>query len=481
MRSSNRLRERDMQNIYTSRNKAAAVILSVMMVFTCFVFVPAGNANAASKKAPYKSGQSIKNAVFYIAVDVNNDGKITYSKDKVYYYTLAQLKAYKNTVSYHYGNHGEGETISVKGAKLSSMLKRLSGVKIKSSWIIQYAEEDAFHATTDSYKDTVAGLTDANGNGNGSGAGIAAETIIGYQGKMTYDTPDANNVNDTKYNNFTTYVEPSLLRAYRQTNSANSSVLKNFMGVVISKSGTTLTGKSGYTEQFYSDKNTSEKINEDKEVAGIPAGMKWAARPSKYTMEYAKVSKTKNTKKRNHWNGTSTVVTGSADYAKKTVKFYWTENNFFNTVVNGKTTKYVRSDLSKNSVTIPTQPTASPNKYWGYDKPMYIRYNGKWLKDIVTAGTGESVYIVNKDGTKTDITSTIGNYFVAFSQTQSKRSTNIADYNRKTVNYTYSELIDTSTAKVEASDGDADYTAVSGKTPTVITNVKSITVTKTAD
>ena len=85
------------------------------------------------------------------------------------------------------------------------------------------------HATTDSYKDTVAGLTDANGNGNGSGAGIAAETIIGYQGKMTYDTPDANNVNDTKYNNFTTYVEPSLLRAYRQTNSANSSVLKNFM------------------------------------------------------------------------------------------------------------------------------------------------------------------------------------------------------------------------------------------------------------
>jgi hypothetical protein len=70
---------------------------------------------------------------------------------------------------------------------------------------------------------------------------------------------------------------------------------------------------------------------------------------------------------------------------------------------------------------------------------------------------------------------------VAFSQTQSKRSTNIADYNRKTVNYTYSELIDTSSANVEASDGDADYTAISGKIPTVITNAKSITVTKTAD
>lgn len=463
--------------------RVLAVVLSVAMLFTCGVFLPSGTVSAKAKKAAYSSkNNNIKSAVFYIAVDKNNDGKIN-SKDKVYYYTMKELKAYKQQVSYHYGNHGEGETTTVKGAKLSSLIKNLKSSGIKSSWTIQYAEEDAFHATQATYKDTVGGLTSKTGVGNGSGAGIAAETIIGYEAKMTYDKPDSNNVNDKTFSKFTTYVEPSLLRAYRQTSSANSSVLKNFMGVVISKSGTTLTGKSGYTETFMSDKNTKEKIASDKEVAGIPAGMKWAARPSKYTMEYAKVS-SKNSKKVNKYNGTSIIVTGASDYSKKAVKFYWTENTFFSPTVNGVTKKLVRSDISKSAVTIPTQPTSSPNTYWGYDKPMYVRYTGQSLSTLVSSLTSPKegqkvyVYIENDDGSRDNVSSSLDNYFVAYSQQQSKRSTNIADYNRKTINYTVSRLIDTTTAKVEASDGASDYSVVSGKTPTYIENAKVVIVVK---
>lgn len=464
-----------MNRVYSRRNKFIALLLTAAMALSCFAFMQAGTAKAASGKNPANSGTNIKNAVFYIAVDADNDGTVTGSDDRVYYYTLNEIKAYGDQVSYHYGNHGEGETATVKGAELSNMLKDLKGVSIDSSWKIQYAESDAFHATSTSSIDTVQGLTNKAGVGNASGAGIPAETIIGYQCKMTFDKPDANNVNDKTFNDFTTFVEPSLLRAYRQTNSANTSVLKNFMGVVISADGDTLTGDSGYTERSFSDDDYGMKIASDKTVNAIPTGMRWAAAP-RTELAYAKLS----TKKQDSaFNGTSISVVGGADAADVNADFYWTETTYFKTNANGTEKNYLRSDLIDGASQAPEQPTASPNKYWGYNKPMYVRYNGQWLKDLVNVPAGQKAYVVKADGTLLDITSTLNNYFVAYSYQQSKRSTNIVDYNRKTVNYGHSVLVDTASAAVEASDGDSDYTVASGKTPNIIENAKAVIVTGT--
>ncbi|MEA4921921.1 MAG: fibronectin type III domain-containing protein [Eubacteriaceae bacterium] len=446
----------------SKRNKIIAVILTLAMVMSCFGFMQTATANAASGKSPATAGTNIKNAVFYIAVDADNNGTVTGDTDKIYYYTLDEIKAYGDQVGYHYGNHGEGETAAIKGAKLSNMISDLKDVTVDEDWMIQYAEEDAFHATQDSYKDTVKSLTDTSST--------PKETIIGYQCKMTYDKPDANNVNDTQFYDFTTFVEPSLLRAYRQTNSANSSVLKNFMGVVISKSGKTLKGDSGYTEKSMSDDDYGMQVADDKDIYGVPTGMRWPARP-RVDLAYAKLSSKIQSR---GFNGVSVSVKAAEKAEDQTVEFYWTETPYFKTNINGTAKSLLRSELINGSAQVPAQPTASPNKYWGYNKPMYVRYNGQWLKDLLTVPAGQKAYVIKADGSMQDITASINNYFVAYSYQQSKRSSNIWDYNRKTVNYDHSVLVDTTSAKVEASDGDSDYTPISGKEPTLIENAKAI-------
>ena len=68
-----------------TKSRIAAAFVAVMMILTCFSF--ADGAYAASKKSPYKKGNNINKAVFYIAVDADGNGKITDEGDAVYYYT----------------------------------------------------------------------------------------------------------------------------------------------------------------------------------------------------------------------------------------------------------------------------------------------------------------------------------------------------------------------------------------------------------
>lgn len=457
-----------MQVITKKQSRAIAVILAVLMLLSCFSFIQ-GSAYAASKgKRPYKSGDNIKNAVFYIAIDADNNGSIQDEGDKVYYYTLDEIKNFSDEVKYHYGNHGEGETSTVRGAKLSSMLENLQGFEINSTtekWKIQYAEEDAFHASDKASKDTVKGLTDKDGDGNASGVAMPAETIIGYECKMTYDKPDANNVNDTKFNSFTTFVEASLLRAYRQTNSANTSVLKNFMGVVISESGASLSGKSGYTIKALSDDDGEMAVADDHEVSALMEGMKWPVRPQ--SLAYAKLSSI-NSLSYNGFNGVSSYVTAAAD-TSKVVKFYYTESPYFIVDNNGKTSKYLRSDLIEGSETTPSASSDPSNKpCYGYYQPMFYRYQGQLLSNLISPKAGQKVYLTKENGTMMDITSKIDKFFVAFSNTQSKKSSNQVEYNRKVVNYSSVKLVDLSTAQVvEAplNEGGAGSIVESGKVP----------------
>lgn len=468
-----------------TKSRIAAAFVAVMMILTCFSF--ADGAYAASKKSPYKKGDNIKNAVFYIAVDADGNGKITDEGDAVYYYTYDEIKNAGEEVAYHFGNHGQGETANVKGAKLSTLLDNIEGVDIKDSWVIQYMEEDAFHATNAIYQDTVQGLTDENGVGNGSKAGVAAETIIGYANKTTFDAPDANNVDDKDYVSFLDYErEASYVRAYRQTNSANESVLKLLKGVVISndisRTNKTLpTGATGYVLKSVDANGTT--IADDYVVQGLLEGMKWPATPN-VDVPWADVDSTQS----GSWNGVSRIITIDGNVTEgrpkptTAVSFRFIEKTFFKADVNGKKINLLRSNLAGEGYEYPTSNVKDGTKYtyFGYNKPMFVRYQGIYLNNIIDIDSNDKVYILNDDGSKIDITDTVDDYFVAYYYTQSKSSSNISNRKRVPLNYDKAVLVDTKSADLEYSNGDEDYTPLSGKEATIYKNAEIVVATQPA-
>ena len=453
-----------MNTVTKIRSRVIAAFVAAAMLLSCFSFTQADSHAASATKQPYEEGDNISNAVFYIAVDGDGNGKVTDEADAVYYYSYDEIKNAGEEVAYHYGNHGAGETANVKGAKLSTLLDSLQGVEIGEDWIIQYMEEDAYHATAPSYQDTVKGLTDEDGEGNGSDAGIAAETIIGYANKTLYDDPDANNVNETEYTPFLEYErEASYVRAYRQTNSANSSVLKLLKGVVVSNNeredGAPLpSGKSGY--QLKSVNASGTEIADVHEVVGLLEGMAWPATPN-VDVPWAKLD-----------DDAAKVITIGSDAAQE-VLFQFVETPFFSITKAGQTKTYIRSELA-GVMEYPDQKT-SGYKYIGYNKPMYVRYHGVWLKDLVgTLGAGEQVFVTDSKGQKVNITSRLDDFFVACYYEQSKRSTNISNEKRVPLNYNYAVLVDTASAPIEYSNNDNDYETASGKEPTVYQDAKVI-------
>lgn len=461
-----------MQIISKRKSRIIAAAVALLMVLSCFSFTQESSHAASAKKSPYQKGDNIKNAVFYIAVDADGNGKITDETDVVYYYTYNEIKNAGEEVAYHYGNHGQGETAHVKGAKLSTLLDNLEGVDIQDSWIIQYMEEDAFHATQASYQDTVQGLTDEDGVGNGSGAGIAVETIIGYANKATYDAPDANNVNETTYTPFLNYErEASYVRAYRQTESANSSVLKLLKGVVISNNASENlpTGECGYMLKSVDASGT--QIADDYEVKGLLEGMVWPVTPN-VDIPWA----TLNSSQSGNWNGASKLTTIGSDTSAE-ISFIYTETPFFTLYEDGNVLQLLRSNLAGSGYEFPTtnKIDGTTYEYFGYNKPMYVRYQGVYLDNLMdTPDAGEKVYIVNSNGSKVDITSRVDDFFVAYYYTQSKSSSNISNGKRVPLNYSYSVLVDTKSAPIEYSNDGSDYKVESGKAPTIYENAQVV-------
>lgn len=462
-----------------TKSRIAAAFVAVMMILTCFSF--ADGAYAASKKSPYKKGNNINKAVFYIAVDADGNGKITDEGDAVYYYTYDEIKNAGEEVAFYYGNHGEGETANVKGAKLSTLLDNIEGVDIKDDWIIQYMEEDAYHATSPEYQDTVRGLTDENGVGNGSKSGLPAETVIGYANKTVYDNPDENRVNDTDYVSFLNYErEASYVRAYRQTNSANSSVLKVLKGVVVSNNeradGAALpTAKTGYI--LRSVDSNGDAIADDYTVQGLMEGMDWPVTPN-VIVTWADL-----TNQSGNWNGVSKVVTidGNLTTEKKpkpttVVSFRYKEKTFYKANNNGVVTELLRSNIASQGREFPESNVKDGTSYefFGYNKPMYVRYQGMYLRSLIDPASDDNVYIVQKNGKALDITDTVDDYFVAYYYTESKSATNISNGKRVPLNYDSAVFVDTKSAEIEYSNNSGDHTPESKKGATIYKNAEIV-------
>ncbi|MGI5825573.1 MAG: InlB B-repeat-containing protein, partial [Bacillota bacterium] len=413
-------------------------------------------------KYEYKTGDDISDSVFYIAVK-DETGNVHY-----YYYTEDEIKAYGEETAYKYVNHSMTETTTTKGVKLKTLIDQLD-ISVDENWIIQYAEEDGYHADTanavesSSYKDRVKDLTNESTKTSGE-VEPARNTSIAYAINMKYDTTDddPNNVSDPE-GVFNTYKDGSLLRGYRQTSSANSSVLKYLIGVTISPDGKLLPGGSGCTINYYSSANKQLTVKAPTVIKGLVPGMKWAAKAKSITNAELAASQNAGYQPQ----GESFIITAGTP-ADVSVSFYYDEGVYFQVNNNGKVTNYVYTDLVAKGIEIPKEEDYSEYKFYGYNKPMYVRYNGCWLKDLVGEAPNGLTIKDESGKTVTVKADEIDDYFVAYNHIQSKKSTNIANYKRVTTTYEHPTVIKPATASVEFSTNISDYTPISGKTPEVL-------------
>jgi hypothetical protein len=231
----------------------------------------AAAATGANEKMPGGTSAQIADAVFYIAVNNGADG----TGERLYYYfTLDELKTEYGveTRDFDYTNHTVGTTTSAHGFTVTALIDSLvdpygEPLAVDYTWSIQYLEEDAYHATGAAYIDTIAA------------ARSTTKPMLTFEIKETFSTPTKYNVNDPAY----TWAEnlyPEYLRVYRQTDSANSAVLKMMMGIAVSPDGKTynaatagmykLTGTDSQGNQLVLD----SKGNPGRTVLGALAGMK---------------------------------------------------------------------------------------------------------------------------------------------------------------------------------------------------------------
>jgi hypothetical protein len=395
---------------------------------------------AAQTGGKKQIGGDAENAVFYIAVKENAN-----SETKYYYYTREELEAIKTDESFTFNNHGRIMTVTARGALLKDLLDNLDGATITDNMIVQYAEADGYHANQNTaienskYKDKVAWLTQPHFNGSITVA--PAKTIISYGINEKYKNPDENNVNDPEGVFKDADNNSGYLRAYRETGSgqddaniggANATVIKYLMGVVVSYDGAQFSGKDGYTLKAVSDKNPDLSIIADQKVTGLMPGMQFAVKAPSVVNSVLAAGEPAHR--------TITVEEG----ATQTVTFKYTEQPYFY-VTKGGITNYTYTDLVKVSVQLPDKDANTAP--YGYSRPMYYRYNGVWLADLIGAEIMNDISvtgfnIIAKDGSKTAISKEdVTKYFVAYNNTQSKASTNIPEGKRVTKTYQDAKII----------------------------------------
>jgi hypothetical protein len=433
--------------------------------------------DAAKTTGSKEEGGDVEDAVFYIAVKESAG-----SDTKYYYYTRDELEGYENTEDFLYNDHSVIKTVTAKGALLSDLLSDLDGVTITGDMIIQYAESDGYHADQNtaiensSYKDKVEWLTASHFNGSTTIA--PAKTMITYGIHEEYETPDENNVNDPAgvfkdEDNGSGY-----LRAYRETGSgqndaniggANATVIKYLMGVIVSYDGAQFSGQDGYTLKAVSDKNPDLAIVADQKVTGLMPGMQFAVKAPSVV--------------------NSVLASGEAAYqmitvgtgASETITFKYTENPYFY-VTKGDTVNYTYTDLVKVSVQVPDKNTNTAP--YGYSRPMYYRYNGVWLADLIgteimndSSVTGFTIKA--KDGSaETKISKEdVAKYFVAYNNTQSKTSTNIPEGKRVTITYQDAKIIIPGEGENITGSATNDYTSAGKDVGVLVAEAEGIAAT----
>lgn len=419
-------------------------------------------------KAP---GGDVGNSVFYIAVKDTPSGDTKY-----YYYTKAELQAHETQQSYTYNDHSVIKTVTCKGALLDDLLKDLQGVSLTDDMIVQYAEEDAYHAdpttavVNSNYKDTITSLTQATISGSGSTKN-PMRSMITYAIHEEYANPDANNVNDPAGVFKDADNNSGFLRAYRDTADANSAVLKYMIGVVVSTDGALLTGNNGCVVTCVSDKNPTIKVIDDATIKGLLPGMQYAVKAPTVT----------NAALADGEANPAVITVGSGLPTATVITFKYTEGTYFSVKNNltDSTENYTYTDFKAKGVQVPDAATNSAP--YGYSRPMYYRYNGIWLSDLAGKSDNCTITLVGKDGTKIDVTDKIDQYFVAYNNTQSKTSTNIPESKRVTIAYNEAKVIIPSTGVNITGSSSTDYTTAGNDVTVLLAAAEGLEITPKND
>ncbi len=398
---------------------------------------PAGGGDV--KKQP---GSPDADSIFYVAVKENAD-----SDTKYYYYSLDELKnKYEKQEAYTFDNHGVATTVTCKGFLIEDILNDLDGATLADSMKIQYAEQDGYHASMDNdeYIDTIASIQGGMGN----------KPMIAYAIHEEYANPDQYNQNDPEGIFKDADANSGYLRAYRNTGVANSAIMKYLMGIVVSDTGRAIDGKCGYTIRMLSEQNPDQKVTADIVVKGCMPGMQATVNaPAVVNCQLAAGEQS------------CQIITVPADNAapeNTIVPFNYQEGNYFyvQDSTTGNTQYYTYTDLVKLGQQVPVLPDPAftdndgvgNDDGSGYGKPMYYRYNGVYADTLIgnlTAGTINSVSVIDKDGASHDINvADTGNCFVAYNNTQSKSSTNTAEGKRVTKEYETAKLIQPATGSL---------------------------------
>jgi len=246
---------------------AAATVTGMLLSPTAF------GADPAYEKLPGGTNAQIRQSVFFVAVDTGTDG----SGERLYYYfSLDELKSKYGVEErdFDYTNHTVATTTSAHGFSVTKLVDTLVGpygdpLPIDDTWSLQYLEEDAYHASDPAYIDTMAAARETT------------KPMLTFEIKQRYATPTKYNVDDKQYK-WAEDLYPEYMRVYRQTDSANSAVMKMMMGIAVSPDGKTynadtsgkyrLTGTDGLGNQVVLD----SKGNPGRTVLGALAGMKIA-------------------------------------------------------------------------------------------------------------------------------------------------------------------------------------------------------------
>lgn len=244
-----------------------AVIVSCVML----AMSTSALAGDAYEKLPGGTNAQIADSVLYIAV---NDGENGAGDRLYYYFSLDELKSKYGveTRDFDYTNHTVATVTSAHGFSLTKLIDSLVGLygdplPIDDTWKIQYLEDDAYHSVA-AYTDTIEAARDTT------------KPMLTFEIKETFQTPTKYNVNDTTYR-WAENLYPEYLRVYRQTDAANSSVMKMMMGIAVSPDGLAynadtagqykLTGTDELGNQVVMD----NKGNPGRVVKGAFAGMKY--------------------------------------------------------------------------------------------------------------------------------------------------------------------------------------------------------------
>lgn len=431
---------------YTDAGLSNKVVFPYTIVDNVKFYAEWSAASIAGEREP---GGDINNSVFYIALK-DASGKLEY-----YYYTKAELESYETQESYTYDDHSVMKTVTCKGALLTDLLNDLKGAALADDLVVQYAEEDGYHADAamdvadSNYKDTIESLTKSTVSGSGSTKN-PMRPIVTYAIHEEYASPDAYNVNDPAGVFKDADNNSGYLRVYRDTGNANSTVMKYMMGVVISPDGALLSGGEGCVVSSVSDKNPTLKVRDDITIKGLLAGMQYAVKAPAVTNAALAAGQLSPV----------VITVGSGVPADQIITFQYTEDTYFyvNNAISKTMTNYTYTDLMAMGEQLPDAKVNTPP--YGYSRPMYYRYNGVWLSDLLSGLSGEyTIKLVAEDGAKTDITKTAADYFVAYNNTQSKTSTNIPEGKRVTAAYGDAKIIIPGTGENITGSDATDYTS----------------------